>query len=64
MQLIYRGQQYLPRAVLTKSSIQDDVVCVYRGVSYRRSQSVITVGGIAPQSQQFTYRGVRYIKQI
>ena len=64
MQLVYRGQQYFPRAVVTKSDIQDDVVCVYRGIPYQKKQSVLASGGIAQQNQQFKYRGIRYTKQI
>ena len=63
MQLVYRGQQYLPRTVLTEPNVEDDV-CVYRGISYRRTQGVVAIGGITQQSQQFKYRGIRYTKQI
>ena len=64
MQLVYRGQQYLPRTVLTESNVQEADMCVYRGRAYRRKQSVLTSGGIARRSQQFKYRGIPYVKQI
>ena len=64
MQLVYRGQQYFPRAVLTERIIQEDNTCIYRGIPYHRKQSIIVIGGIDLQSQQFKYRGIRYTKQI
>ena len=63
MQLVYRGQQYLPRAVLTESIVQGDI-CVYRGIPYKRKQSVVTSGGNKGQRQQLKYRGIPYIRQI
>ena len=64
MQLVYRGQQYFPRTVLTKPGVKDDVVCVYRGTSYYRKQGIIASGDIPRQSQQLKYRGIEYTKQI
>ena len=64
MQLVYRGQQYLSLAVLTEPVIKEDNMCVYRGIPYRRKQSVLTSGGIAQRSQQFKYRGIPYVKHI